>query len=116
MKCSFWAALQPYSDQGLPRNLAARSHTRAPQMPLLPTITFSPGSTRLEMQASMPAWPEPLVMSTCWLSVWNTYRRPSWISAGKQGCQTHQARSEENGERCCTKIGALAQSSRPWQE
>ena len=38
-----------------PPNLPAMSTTLAPQMPLLPTTTVSPGSTRFAMQASMPA-------------------------------------------------------------
>ena len=42
-----------------PPNLPAMSTTLAPQMPLLPTTTVSPGSTRFAMQASMPANTSP---------------------------------------------------------
>ena len=47
----------------------ARSATRAPHTPLLPTNTVSPGSTRFAMQASMPEWPVPLMQSVYLVSV-----------------------------------------------
>ena len=59
------------SQEHAPLKRSAMSATLAPHRPLFPTTTLSPGSTRLAMQASMPAWPVPLTMSTL-LSVWKT--------------------------------------------
>ena len=41
----------------------ATSHMRSPNTPLTPTITVSPGSTRLTKHASMPAEPVPQIGS-----------------------------------------------------
>ena len=60
-RASSETAFAPYRD--------AMSTTRAPQMPLLPTSTVSPGSPRLEMHASMPACPVPDISRTLSLVV-----------------------------------------------
>jgi hypothetical protein len=60
-----WSSAQqrlwPPPEHSPPKRLVM-SHTLAPQMPALPTTTLSPGSTRFEMHASMPACPVPLTM------------------------------------------------------
>lgn len=43
--------------------------------------TLSPGSTRLDTHASIPACPVPLTMSVYLLSVCRMYLRPPWISS-----------------------------------
>ena len=62
-----------------PPKRPAMSTTRAPQMPLLPTTTVSPGSTRLAMVASMPTcgvesaryiMPSPMLYKLCLPHLW----------------------------------------------
>ena len=59
----------------------ATSHMRSPNTPFTPTITVSPGSTRLTKQVSMPAEPVPLIGSVSVFSVRNAARSRSPISS-----------------------------------
>ena len=75
--------IQIYMSRGMalhpPPNLPAMSTTLAPQMPLLPTTTVSPGSTRFAMQASMPA--NISFQTICWTSS----RQASLLSPSDKG-------------------------------
>ena len=59
----------------------ATSHMRSPNTPLTPTITVSPGSSRLTKHASIPAEPVPLIGNVSALAVWNAARSRSAISS-----------------------------------
>ena len=63
------------------RSGARTSHMRSPNTPLTPTITVSPGSTRLTKHASMPAEPVPLIGNVSAFSVRKTVRRRAMISS-----------------------------------
>mmetsp|Transcript_39370 Transcript_39370/g.47738 ORF Transcript_39370/g.47738 Transcript_39370/m.47738 type:complete len:203 (-) Transcript_39370:159-767(-) len=72
-----------------PPKRSASSHTRLPQIPLLPTRTFSPGSRMLATAASIAAWPLPLTAMVYLLFVWHKYLRYSEMSSiilRKGGC------------------------------
>lgn len=60
--------------------LSAISATRSPQIPLMATSTFSPGSTVLNTAHSMAAWPEPLMQIVMLFSVWKAYWMPFLMS------------------------------------
>jgi hypothetical protein len=80
---------------------AATSHMRAPNTPLTPTTTGSPGRTRLTNAASMPADPVPEIGSVIGLAVRNTVRSRSHVSS----------RMATNAGSRCPSIGRASAST-----